>query len=511
MPTQLHQDSEKRYQCILDNIEETYMEIDLDGKITFFNQALSRLLGYSEAELPGMGIENITDGRTAEKVGKVLNTVRNNGTPIAFYDFEIIRKDGGRRWFETSISPIRDANGEAAGFRGIGRDITARKHREEDLLRSLKLESVGILAGGIAHDFNNLLSILLGYISIAQTMVNPDDETAQILKKAEKAAFQATELTKRLITFSRGDDPWRKMTYLEPLLKRTMDFSLVGSGVRFSFSVPDELWPVNIDEGQIRQVARNLVKNAAEAMPGGGIITISAENLNVWEDSGLPLPEGTYVKWSVADQGIGIPAENLPRVFDPYFTTKDMGATKGMGLGLAICYSIIRKHDGSISVEPNKGGGTVFHVYLPAFPVDSRFTEAQKDGPSNGKHRILVMDDEEDILVMIGKLLPRLGYEAIPARGGSEAVDLYRDALSSSAPFSAVMLDLTVKDGLGGKLAMKKLLQIDPGVKGIVMTSYADDPIVANYRYHGFQGALVKPFSLREIRELLEKTVSAGQ
>jgi two-component system, cell cycle sensor histidine kinase and response regulator CckA len=378
MHTPLHNESEKRYQCILDNIEETYVEVDLDGKIVFFNKALSRLLGYSENELSGMGFENFTDSRTAEKIGKVLNTIRNNGTPMAFYDFEIIRKDGTKRWFEMSISLIRDTNGNETGFRGIGRDITSRKQREDDILRSLKLESVGILAGGIAHDFNNLLSILLGYISIAQTMVNSDDEVMLILKKAEKAAFQATELTKRLITFSRGDDPWRKITFLEPLLRKSMDFSIVGSGVSFSFSVPENLWPVNIDEGQIRQVVRNLVKNAAEAMPGGGIITISAENHIIWENSSLPLPEGTYVKWSVADQGIGIPDENLPKIFDPYFTTKDMGATKGMGLGLAICYSIIRKHDGSISVEPNKGGGTVFHLYLPAFPVDSRFMEDKK-------------------------------------------------------------------------------------------------------------------------------------
>lgn len=377
MHKHLHEESEKRYQCILDSIEETYMEVNLDGKITFFNQALSRLLGYSETELPGMGFENITDGSTAEKISKVLDSVRNNGNPVAFYDFEITRKDGSKRWFETSISVIKDANGEATGFRGIGRDITSRRQREDDTLRSRKLESVGVLAGGIAHDFNNLLSILLGYISIAQTMIN-DDEALLIIKKAEKAAFQASELTKRLITFSMGDDPWRKITFLEPLLRKSMNFSIAGSGMSFSFSVPDNLWPVNIDEDQIKQVARNLVKNAAEAMPGGGIITISAENHIIWDNSGLPLPEGTYVRWSVADQGIGIPAENLPRIFDPYFTTKDMGATKGMGLGLAICYSIIRKHDGSISVESNKGGGTVFHVYLPAFPVDSRFTEDRK-------------------------------------------------------------------------------------------------------------------------------------
>ncbi len=377
MHKHFHEESEERYRCILDSIEETYVEVNLDGRITFFNQALSRILGYSETELPGMGFEKITDGNTAEKIRKVLNSIRTNGNSAAFYDFEIIRKDGGKRWLETSISIIKDANGDATGFRGVGRDITSRRRREEDTLRSRKLESVGVLAGGIAHDFNNLLSILLGYISIAQTMVN-DDETLLILKKAEKAAFQASELTKRLITFSIGDNPWRKITFLEPLLRKSMDFSIAGSGVSFSFSVPDNLWPVNIDEDQIKQVARNLIINAAEAMPGGGIITISAENYIAWENSGLPLPEGTYVKWSVADQGIGIPAENLPRIFDPYFTTKDMGATKGMGLGLAICYSIVRKHEGSISVESNKGGGTVFQIYLPAFPVDSRFKEDTK-------------------------------------------------------------------------------------------------------------------------------------
>jgi PAS domain S-box-containing protein len=488
----------------LEEMEELYWEIDLKGNFTFFNPYLCTLLRYTREELEAANLRTLVDHDAAERFEKIVQNIHMTDNQVKCVEFELIQKDGTKCWVETSVAPLRDADGTIAGLLGIGRDISSRKNTETDILRSLKVESVGILAGGIAHDFNNLLSVILGYISIARTLIDPEEEAALMLKKAEKAGFQATELTKRLITFSRGDEPWRKLTLLAPLLKRAADFSLVGKAVRFSYFIPEDLWPVNIDEGQMWQVVRNLVMNAGEAMPDGGIITVAAQNIHIDEFSNLPLQEGFYVRWSVTDQGTGITPEHLPRIFDPYFTTKGMGPKQGMGLGLAICFSIVRKHGGFITVDSKPGEGTTFYVYLPALSTKAQQDAAAADDRLLRKHRILVMDDEEDIRDIFGKLLNHLGYEAEMAGEGHEAISKFRDAREADAPFSAVILDLTVKDGLGGRQTLKKLLQIDPDVKAVITTSYGDDPIVTGFRYFGFAAALVKPFTVQDLQDSLD-------
>jgi PAS domain S-box-containing protein len=487
-----------------EEMEELYWEIDLKGNLTFFNPYLCTLLQYTREELEGADLRTLVDNDTAERLEKIVQGIYTTGNQVKCAEFELIQRDGTKCWVETSVAPRRDASGTVIGLRGIGRDISSRKNTETDILRSLKVESVGILAGGIAHDFNNLLSVILGYISIARTLIDPEEEAAMMLRKAEKAGFQATELTKRLITFSRGDEPWRKLTYLAPLLKRAADFSLVGKDVRFSYFIPEDLWPVNIDEGQMWQVVRNLVMNAGEAMPDGGIITVAAQNVHIDEFSNLPLQEGSYVRWSVTDQGTGITPEHLPRIFDPYFTTKGMGPKQGMGLGLAICFSIVRKHGGFITVDSKPVDGTTFYVYLPALPTKEQQDAAVTDDRLLRKHRILVMDDEEDIRDIFSKLLTHLGYDAELAEEGNEVISKFREAREADAPFSAVILDLTVKDGLGGRQTLKKLLQIEPEVKAVITTSYADDPIVTGFRYFGFAAALVKPFTMQELQDSLD-------
>ncbi len=487
-----------------EEMEELYWEIDLKGNLIFFNPYLCTLLQYTREDLKEANIRTLVDNDTAERLEKIVQSIHATGSQVKCVEFELIQKDGTKCWVETSVAPLRDAGGTVIGLRGIGRDISSRKNTETDILRSLKVESVGTLAGGIAHDFNNLLSVILGYISIARTLIDPEEEAAVMLRKAEKAGFQATELTKRLITFSRGDEPWRKSTFLAPLLKRAADFSLVGKDVSFSYFIPEDLWPVNIDEGQMWQVVRNLVMNAGEAMPDGGIITVAAQNINIDEFSNLPLQEGSYVRWSVTDQGTGITPEHLPKIFDPYFTTKGMGPKQGMGLGLAICFSIVRKHGGFITVDSKPVEGTTFYVYLPALPTREQQDAAVSDDRLLRKHRILVMDDEEDIRDIFSKLLTHLGYDAELAEEGNETVSKFREARETDVPFSAVILDLTVKDGLGGRQTLKKLLQIEPELKAIITTSYADDPIVTGFRYFGFAAALVKPFTMQELQDSLD-------
>jgi PAS domain S-box-containing protein len=278
------------------------------------------------------------------------------------------RKNGEDFYAEVSLSPF-DYGGQTV-LQATVRDITERKRMEEELLKSQKLESISILAGGIAHDFNNLLGAITGYIGLSKIYMNPEDVAYRNLEKAEQACLHASELTKQLITFSHGGEYLRKEISLAELLKELCCFTLSGSNVRCDLSLPDALWPIVADARQVSQVAHHLLKNAQEAMKEGGVIVIRALNRTVTKDDGMPLKVGKYVEWSVEDHGVGIPRENLSKIFDPYFTTKGRGSTKGMGLGLAICYSVINRHNGLITVSSEPGFGTVFTVYLPAAVSD---------------------------------------------------------------------------------------------------------------------------------------------
>ena len=237
---------------------------------------------------------------------------------------------------------------------------------EDELINVKKLESIAFLAGGIAHDFNNLLTGILGNISLAKMSISPDDKNFELLTRAEKASFRAKDLTYQLLTFAKGGEPVRKVVYIKGLIEDTVSFSLSGSNVKYDFSIQENLWPVEVDEVQLRQVIYHLSINAQEAMPKGGNVEIRAGNVTVGSEDGLPVKEGRYVKISVKDHGISIPKEHLKKIFDPYFTTKQMDSQKGKGLGLAVCYSIIKKHGGYIDVESEIGKGSTFHIYIPA-------------------------------------------------------------------------------------------------------------------------------------------------
>ncbi|HEX8947698.1 MAG TPA: ATP-binding protein [Dissulfurispiraceae bacterium] len=370
-----------------------------------------------------------------------------------------------------------------------------RQRLEEELLKAQKLESLGILAGGLAHDFNNLLTAILGNISIVKTYIHLEDNALKRLDEAERAAVRARDLTRQLLTFSQGGVPLKKTLLLADFLQESVGFSLRGTNIRCECSILDSVWPVEADEGQINQVINNLVINATQAMPEGGTIEISCENCILGEHSALPLKEGRYVKVSVRDHGIGIPGDHLPKIFDPYFTTKQ----KGSGLGLAISYSIINKHHGHIAVESKLGAGTAFHVYLPAAPEGVRTKKAEDRLPPPGRGKVLVMDDEESVRDVAGAMLKSLGYSVAFACDGNEAAELYRREGESGNSFDVVIMDLTIPGGMGGKEAMEKLLEIDPRVKVIVSSGYSNDPLMAEYVKHGFSGVLAKPYKVKDM------------
>ncbi len=381
-------------------------------------------------------------------------------------------------------------------------EITERKQLEEERQKAARLESVGTLAGGIAHDFNNLLTAITGYIGLAKRSVQMGEaeKASSRLVEAEHASMRARDLTQQLLTFARSGAPVRTVASIAQLIRDSATFALRGSNVRCDFFLPDDLWPVEVDEGQMNQVISNFVINADEAMPEGGVLTISTREAVIGARSRLPLDKGKYIEIIVEDQGTGIRKEHLDRIFDPYFTTKQ----KGSGLGLATTYSIVKNHDGYIIAQSKLGVGTTFHIYLPASekPVPTR-KEVVAEAPITGRGRILVMDDEDIIRELLHDELTDIGYEVELTVDGAQAIEQYANAKESGKPFDAVILDLTVPGGMGGKDVIKKMLEIDPSVKAIVSSGYSTDPIMSDFVEYGFSGVVAKPYKIEQLEKAL--------
>jgi CheY-like chemotaxis protein len=378
---------------------------------------------------------------------------------------------------------------------------------EEELFKAQKLESLGILAGGIAHDFNNILTAIVGQIGVSRMHLRPGDVLEKHLEEVEKAALKAKGLTQQILTFAKGGAPIKNALSLKRLVSDSAGLSLSGTNIIYSLTAGDQLWSVDADESQIGQAINNLIINACQAMPGGGTIQIGLENSEVQAGGTLPLKQGRYVKLTVTDHGVGIPQEHLAKVFDPYFTTKD----KGTGLGLAVSYSIIRNHGGHILVESESGVGTTFTVYLPASDRNAADAQHAQDHLVRGSGRVLVMDDEEMVRLVTGEILGALGYEVEFACDGGEAIEHYRNAKERGQPFDAVIMDLTIAGGMGGKDTIRKLLEYDPDAKAIVSSGYSNDPIMANFQEHGFRDVIVKPYKTIDLSRVLHAMIhSAG-
>jgi len=402
-------------------------------------------------------------------------------------------------WLDVRAYPILDEDGEIASVIEHLRDITLQKKMEEELLRSRKLESLGILAGGIAHDFNNILTAVMGNISLLKLDARPGSETYQSLDQAEAGCIRAKGLTQQLLTFSSGGAPVKAPVMLGGMLSEAAIFVLHGSNVSCRFSIPDDLWPVEADEVQIGQVINNLVINADQAMAEGGEMNIKAENVTLEADELPLLAPGRYIVIEIEDRGTGIPAKHLDKIFDPYFTTKQ----KGSGLGLATAYSIVEKHGGVIKVQSLMGEGTIFSIYLPALDQKIMRNVRPREEIKKGKGRVLLMDDEESVRVTAEAMLKKLGYEVETAFDGTDVVNKYRSALETGAPFDVVILDLTIPGGKGGREALARLKNIDPAVKAIVSSGYSSDPVMAEYSEAGFMGVVSKPYSLQELSQVL--------
>ncbi len=504
----------ERQAVTLRSIAEGIIAADTRGKINLFNPMAASLTGCPERQALGKSLGDIFrlvdssgDHITRDPFRQVLET----GETVTLHDEETLLEDlqGRRRPISASAAPVHDKENRIIGMVVTFRDMTKAQQLEEEILKARKLESVGLLAGGIAHDFNNILAGILGNSELARLAAADQKDPTAYLDTIEEASRGAQTLTDQLLTFAKGGAPIRKQTNISELLTSNIAFSLTGSHVQPRLNIADNLWEAKVDPGQMAQVICNLVINAKQAMAQAGTLDITASNVDNGHDHDTRLQSGPCIKIDFLDTGTGIRPEDLAKVFDPYFTTKE----KGSGLGLATAYSIITKHQGIILVESAWGKGTKFTLYLPAetepgpHPPRNSQPAVALASPQQSRGKILIMDDEEIIRNMVRAMLTRQGYDVVQAVDGNDAVDQYRQAMESGRPIDAVIMDLTIPGGMGGREAIGELRKIDPRVRAIVSSGYYKDAVMSDFQNFGFQACLSKPYAMRELTDVLHRVL----
>jgi len=477
--------------------------LDDRGHTRFCNPAWAEMHGYTVPEVLGKPLTLFhTVAQFEEDVVPFNRQAILHGRAVA--EVKHTRKDGTA--FSTLLrsTMMRDGEGRTLGFVTIATDITEKRKWEEELSKVQRLESLGMLAGGIAHDFNNILTAILSNISMARIFGDLPEDFSEMLSDAERATLRARGLTHQLLAFAKGGAPVKKSLCVSRLLRETVKFSLSGSSVHCQYDLPDDLWPVEGDEAQLGQVVQNLIINADQAMAEGGTLRVSAENVTREEGTPGSPPPGRYVKITVEDQGSGIPEKLLPKIFDPFFTTKE----KGRGLGLATSFSIVNRHGGHIRVDSRMGTGTRVDVFLPATRKRPPADVPVRAEPGQGRGRVLLIDDDETIRKSTGEVLKRLGYEVVSAWDGREGIGLYEEARTSGNGFHVVIMDLTIPGGMGGREAVKALLEIDPEARVVASSGYSDAPVMARYKEFGFRAVVNKPYKMGDLGEALRKAMS---
>ncbi|MBW1671644.1 MAG: PAS domain S-box protein [Deltaproteobacteria bacterium] len=494
----------ERLTVTLRSIGDGVITTDLNGNIVMLNEAAKALTGWNSDEAAGRPLPevfNIINKRTRQQcenpVEKVLTT---RGIVELAHHTCLIAKDGREIVIADSGAPIRDSESLIIGVVLVFRDMTEKQKLNDFMQRAHKLESLGVLAGGIAHDFNNLLGAIFGYIEMA-IVETTEENVSTCLAESLSNIDRARALTQQLLTFAKGGAPIKKVENLFPFVQKNAQFALSGSSVSSRFQIQENLWPCDFDKNQIGQVIDNLTINAQQAMPNGGTIEVSARNISLAAKEHISLAAGNYVKLSIKDQGIGIPKEFLPRIFDPYYTTK----SKGHGLGLSTCYSIVNRHGGCIDVESEPGKGSTFHLYLPA-SIESISTIAGKSaGKHTGSGTFLVMDDEEAIRNIIKIILESFGYTVVLKENGKDAIDFLETEIKANRKLAGMIFDLTIPGGMGGKEAIGEIRKICSNTPAFVASGYSNDPIMANPEEYGFNASICKPFKMAELSEMLEK------
>jgi len=509
--TRALQESEEKYRSILENIQEGYFECDLSGDLTFVNQSLAQISGYAPEELIGMNNREYTTAKTAKRMYTIFNRVYDTGEPGEIDDYEILRKDGERRILELSVNLMRDPENHPIGFRGMVRDVTdrleAEKERqqlEKQFQQAQKMEAIGTLAGGIAHDFNNLLMGIQGRISLMSMdtdSLHPHYEHIQGIGTYVKSA---TELTQQLLGIARGGKFEVQSVDLNRLVReQNQMFGRTRKEIHIHERFQEDLWYVEADPGQIKQMLLNIYVNAWHAMPGGGDLFVQTENV-VIEEKDLPIQQakpGKYCKISVTDTGVGMDEATRERIFDPFFTTRELG--RGTGLGLASVYGVIKNHGGFIEVFSEKDHGATFDIYLPSSDAQVVQTQTDSEEVLKGSGTVLLVDDEEIILDVNQQILHHLGYQVLRAQSGIEALEIYQNR---SGPIDLVILDM-IMAGMGGKETYEKLKQLDPKIKVLLSSGYSKEGDAEEILAQGCNGFIQKPFDVKQLSQKLREVL----
>jgi PAS domain S-box-containing protein len=491
-------EKEEQYRALFEMSADAIFILDSNHTITDCNASAARIFGYERTEIPGRSLDDLRLFEDNESVGIFLSSAQRT---LSLPEIACRGRDGFSFPASVTVIPVEKSDDKTI-ILNI-RDMTSRKKTDEEMLKTKKIEYLGILAGGIAHDFNNLLTPISGNISLLKQNTGKNKPDFQLLCEIETAALRAKDLTRQLFTFSKGYTPEKKTMSIEGLLLDISGFILRGSGVLPRYGISKKLWNADIDEGQISQVIQNIIINARQAMPRGGNLRIEAANEVIGPDNDRALMAGDYITITIADEGCGIARDDLHKIFDPYFTMKEGGS----GLGLTISYSIIQKHGGTITVDSEKNRGTRFMIYLPASRKKARREKKAEPQMPRGSARVLLLDDDAQIARVARKMLENIHFDCTAAQNAGDAIELFSRALADGKPFDLVILDLTIPGGMGGEEVLKRIRQIDPDVPALVSTGYSDSEVVANCAKHGFNGTLMKPYSLEDLTRVIGKTI----
>lgn len=497
-------ENEEELKAINEAAANAIIAIDSNKNILHWNPAAEKLFQYSATEVVDKPITSIISPprhqshftKISRKFKLPAETDSMEAKTIELYGY---KKDGTEFPVEVSFSAFN--KNDQWHTVGIIRDISARKRMEKEVLRAHKFESLGVLSSGIANDFNNLLTAIIGNINLVRKLSGIPADSIELLKNAEKASRRVKALTQQLLTFSKEGMPIRKITAVDSLIRDSVEFALYGSTIVSRFDIPDDLLLVDVDGAQIGQVVQNIVTNARQAIKGSGAIHIECRNILDAQAEELPLRlQGNYVEIAIRDSGHGIPLRHQGKIFEPYFTTRDNGS----GLGLTIAQSIIQRHDGYIHVNSEENKGSTFTIYLPA-AVDQHMPEEQEKKRGKGKNfKILVVDTEEMLLGIAGRMLVHLGHECVCAKSSREALDLYKHLWKTGSPVDGVIVDLTLPGGMGGKETAAAIFDINSEARIIVSSGYSNDPVMVDFDEYGFCAAIAKPFDMDELAEVIE-------
>ncbi len=483
------------------SITQGIIEVDTTFSIRLINDRASLILGVNPEEAMGKNLRDIISVADQDKktISLADRFFLNGEVYYDLYNTVIMKHADGERELTLRAAPLRIDKGSVYGYVIIIDDVTELKKMKEHIINSSKLESLGIFAGGIAHDINNFFTGMLGCIALAKRNIDvPGKAALKYLDDAEATALKARGLAEQLLTFSKGGEPVKRTISMNDMLNLAADFILSGTSVTCRRSIDPSLRKVEADETQISQVISNVLINSVQTMSGIGEILISAANIMLMPGNIYALPEGEYVEVSIEDHGPGIESKLLGRIFDPFFTTK----SDGSGLGLSVAYSVLRKHGGAITAE-NGSNGALFRFVLPVAETGTESKEQSCQDITCFSGRILLMDDDDMIRMVGEELLRSFGFEVLSASNGHMALEIFRSVYESGDSFKFVILDLTIRGGMGGLETLHEMKKIDPEITGIVSSGYSHDPVMSGYRDYGFTAVLKKPYNFDELKQVV--------